>query len=146
MTDDIAVGTELPRSTVSGVSADHIAIMALVLQDSNPIHWDLSAVQAAGLGDREVNQGGSTLAYVLGLLVEWAGSRSAVRQISCRFTANVFAGDDVVVGGVVTGLSPVEGGRLATCEVWADRADGVRAISGTAEVHLAARPTATARS
>jgi acyl dehydratase len=130
----VEVGAELPRRTVAGVSADHIAIMALVLQDSNPIHWDLSAVQAAGLGDREVNQGGSTMAYVTGMLVDWAGSRSAVRQIACRFTANVFAGDDIVVGGTVTALEPVEGGELVTCDVWADRSDGTRAVTGTAQV------------
>lgn len=132
----VEVGAELPRRTVSGVSADHIAIMALVLQDPNPIHWDLDAVRAAGLGDREVNQGGATMAYVTGMLADWAGSRSAVRRITCRFTANVFAGDDVVTGGTVTALEAVEGGRLVTCDVWADRADGVRAVTGTAEVLL----------
>ena len=132
----VEVGAELPRRTVAGVSADHIAIMALVLQDSNPIHWDLDAVRAAGLGDREVNQGGSTMAYVTGMLADWAGSRSAVRRISCRFTANVLAGDDVVTGGTVTAVEPVDGGTLATCDVWADRSDGTRAITGTAEVLL----------
>jgi acyl dehydratase len=136
----VEVGDELPGRTVQHVSADHIAIMALVLQDSNPIHWDVAAVEAAGMGDREVNQGGSTMAYVTGMLADWAGSRSAVRRISCRFTANVFAGDDVVAGGTVTAVERVDGGRLVTCDVWADRADGVRAIGGTAEVLLVAEP------
>lgn len=132
----VAPGTELPRVVVRAVSVDHIAIMALVLRDSNPIHWDLAAVEAAGLGDREVNQGGSTLAYVQGMLVDWCGSRSAVRSMTSRFRSNVFAGGDVEVGGVVTAVTDVEGGRLAVCDVWADRADGVRAVSGTAEVFL----------
>jgi len=133
---DVAVGTQVPGRTVRAVAVDHIAVMALVLQDHNPIHWDVDAVRAAGLGDREVNQGGSTLAYIQGLLVDWAGSRSAVRSLAARFSANVFAGDDVHVGGEVTAVADVEGGRVATCTVWADRADGVRAINGTAEVFL----------
>jgi len=135
-TGDVAVGTELPGRTVHGVSVDHIAVMALVLQDSNPIHWDLDAVRSARLGDREVNQGGSTLAYVQAALVDWAGSRTAVRSLTARFSANVFAGDDVLVGGTVTAVTSVDGGLLASCDVWADRTDGVRAISGTAEVFL----------
>ncbi|MCW2583820.1 MAG: hypothetical protein JWQ53_2610 [Klenkia sp.] len=131
------VGTEIPPRTIRAVSVADIAIVALVLQDSNPIHWDLAAVQAAGLGDREVNQGGSTLAYVQGVLVDWAGSRSAVQTLTCRFRANVVAGDDVDVGGTVTGVTAVAGGVLARCDVWARRtADGVEALTGTAEVLL----------
>ncbi|MFE3060272.1 MaoC family dehydratase [Nocardia sp. NPDC059239] len=117
------------------MSADHIKIVALVLQDSNPIHFDLDAVARAGLGDREVNQGGATMAYVLDLLTEWAGTRSALQRVSCSFRANVFAGDDVVVSGEVTAVTEDGPGRLVDCDVWAD-VDGRRAIVGTATIAL----------
>jgi acyl dehydratase len=128
------VGDELPGLRVDDVSADHIKIMALILRDPNPIHFDLDAVSSAGLGDREVNQGGVTLGYVINMLAAWAGSRSAVRSMTCRFQANVFAGDRVDVGGTVLAVHP---DGSVDCEVWADRADGTRAVAGRATVALA---------
>ncbi|MFE3188456.1 MaoC family dehydratase [Nocardia sp. NPDC059240] len=134
-TDDIHVGTRLPERRITAISADHIKIVALVLQDSNPIHFDLDAIARAGLGDREINQGGATMAYVMDLLAEWAGTRSALRSISCSFRANVFTGDDVVVGGEVTAVTEEGSIRVIDCDVWADVA-GRRAIVGTATVAL----------
>jgi acyl dehydratase len=129
-----AVGDTVPPLRVDAVEADKIRIMALVLQDPNPIHFDLDAVRAAGLGDREVNQGGVTMAYVMNMLAAWTGSRATVRAVDCRFSANVFAGDAVDVGGTVTAVREVDGEHLVDCEVWADRGDGVRAVAGTATV------------
>jgi acyl dehydratase len=129
-----AVGDAVPPLRVEGVSADKIKIMALVLRDPNPIHFDLDAVRAAGLGDREVNQGGVTMAYVIDMLIAWTGSRSSVRAIDCRFSANVFAGDAVDVGGTVTAVREEQGMHLVECDVWADSGDGVRAVGGTATV------------
>jgi acyl dehydratase len=128
------VGDAVPGLRVDAVSADRIKIMALVLRDPNPIHFDLDAVRAAGLGDREVNQGGVTMAYVIDMLIAWTGSRAGFRSIDCRFSANVLAGDAVTVGGTVTAVREVDGEHLVNCEVWADRGDGVRAVAGTATV------------
>ncbi|SMC71521.1 MaoC family dehydratase [Lentzea albidocapillata] len=132
----IQVGTRLPEHRVVAVDAEHIRQVALILRDTNPIHFDVGAVSAAGLGDREINQGGTTMAYVLDLLTKWAGSREALRTISCSFRANVFRGDDVVVGGEVTAVTRRDDELLVECEVWAD-ANGRRAIKGTATVVLA---------
>lgn len=129
-----AIGDSVPEFRVSGVSAERMKIMALILRDPNPIHFDLDAVAAAGLGEREVNQGGLNLGYVLDALIAWAGRRDAIRAIECRFSANVFAGDDVVVSGRVTAVNPGADECLVECDVWADRGDGVRVISGRASV------------
>lgn len=134
MTTIPTVGDTVPPLRVDAVEADKIRIMALVLQDPNPIHFDLDAVRAAGLGDREVNQGGVTMSYVMTMLVAWAGSRAAVRTVDCRFSANVFAGDAVDIGGTVTAVRADAGEHLVDCDVWADRGDGVRAVAGTATV------------
>jgi hypothetical protein len=45
----------------------------------------------------------------------------------------------VTAGGVVTGVRSADGERLADCDVWLDRADGTRAIAGTATVALTER-------
>ncbi|WP_244975951.1 MaoC/PaaZ C-terminal domain-containing protein [Nocardia huaxiensis] len=135
LTREVRAGTPLPERRIDAVNPDHIRIVALVLRDSNPIHFDLGAVARAGLGDREVNQGGTTMAYVLDLLAEWAGTRSALRRIDCSFRANVFAGDDVLVGGEVTAVTEDGSGLLVDCDVWAE-VDGRRVIAGSATLAL----------
>lgn len=135
----ISPGASLPGLTVSAVRADDIKLIALILRDPNPIHFDLDAVAAAGLGDRPVNQGGSTMAYVMNMLSDWAGSRSAIRRITCSFRANVCAGDDVQVGGTITEVHETSEGAVVECDVWADVVGGSRAISGTASVLLTTR-------
>jgi acyl dehydratase len=129
-------GSSLPSLTITAVRADDIKVVALILRDPNPIHFDLDAIAAAGLGDRPVNQGGSTMAYVMNMLATWAGSRSAIRRINCSFRGIVFAGDDVQVGGTITAIRESDNGLLAECEVWADVVGGSRAITGTASVLL----------
>ena len=66
-------------------------------------------------------------------LAAWAGP-TALRSLTVRFTANVFDGDEVVAGGVVTAVAARRRRHLATCDVWLDRADGTRAVEGRAVV------------
>jgi acyl dehydratase len=131
-TGTVTVGTAIPPFRVNAVSGEHIRQMALILRDPNPIHFDLDAVATAGLGDREINQGGVTMAYILDMLTAWVGTGAQLARIKCRFRGNVRAGDEVVAGGVVTGVD----GNTAVCDVWADLADGTRVLDGTASVHI----------
>ncbi len=130
------VGTELPPRTITGVRDEDIRIVALVLRDPNPIHYDLKEVARLGLGDRAVNQGGATMAYIAGYLAELTGSRSAIKKLSCSFRGNVFAGDDVMLGATVTSVTDSEDGRLVGCDVWADVVGGKRAIIGSALIYV----------
>lgn len=129
-----AVGDEPRPLHVQEVREEDIWMMALILRDPNPIHFDPEAVVQAGLGDRAINQGGATMAYVMNFLTSWAGSQQALRQLDCAFRANVAVGDDVEVGGRVTAVEPAEDGHLVSLDVWADMPGGVRAIVGTASV------------
>lgn len=129
-----AVGDHLPALRVDTIDARDIMLMALVLRDPNPIHYDASAARAAGLGDVEVNQGGSTMAYVVDLLTRWTGSATNLRGIRCRFTANVPAGQSITARGTITAVTHDNDGALVNCDVWVERDDGVKAITGTATV------------
>ena len=132
---NVEVGTKIPPRVVERVDVAQMKTMAALLQDPNPIHWDTAATRALGMGDRTVNQGPINMAYLMNMLVAWAGNEPGrLRGITLRFMANVFDGDRVVAGGTVTGVRDVAGERLADCEVWLD-VDGVgRALSGTATV------------
>lgn len=134
----IAVGSAIPEWRPDGVTEEGMRTMALFLRDPNPIHFDTEVTAAAGLGPRAVNQGPSNVAYVMNMLVAWAGTPAAIRRLTVRFNANVFAGDEVVASGEVTGLDDGSDGPVATCDVRLTRADGTLLVSGTAEVLLSA--------
>jgi acyl dehydratase len=131
----VRVGDPVPEWRLASVSPERMGLLAAILRDPNPIHWDRAEVAKRGLGDRLINQGPINVAYVCNALAAWAGP-TALRSLTVRFTANVFDGDEVIAGGVVTGVEPDGDVTLATCDVWLDRGDGTRAVEGRAVVAI----------
>lgn len=128
------VGDALTDYVVESVDAEKMKTMALLLRDPNPIHWDVEAVRELGMGDRAVNQGPNNMAYLVGMLADYAGGFDRVRSLRVRFLSNVFAGDRLVAGGQVTGVD--DGTGEVSCDVWLRRdgnADDV-VMAGTATV------------
>jgi len=123
------VGTEIPvRVTV--IDAGRMKVFSLLTDDPNPIHWDREAVQALGLGDLLINQGGLNVGYVVNAVAEWAGGPDRIREVAVRFLGNVYEGEEVRAGGTVKALDD----GLATLDVWLERPDGSRAVGGTIRV------------
>ncbi|GLR68406.1 hypothetical protein GCM10010909_30870 [Acidocella aquatica] len=124
-----AVGQELPAFIIESVSAEAMKKWAVFLRDPNPIHLDVEVVKAKGLGSRVINQGPANVAYVMNmLLAAFPGGR--IEAMESKFVDNVYAGDQLQAGGIVTGVAD---GRV-NCDVWL-RADGQRlVISGTAAI------------
>jgi acyl dehydratase len=108
--------------------AQQMKLMAALLRDPNPIHFDVESVARLGLGDRVVTQGPMTVSFRAEMLTAWAGP-AALRSLRVRMLANVFAGDTVVCTGRVTA---VEDGDV-TVEVEAST-NGTPVVSGTAVV------------
>jgi acyl dehydratase len=133
----VTVGAAIPAWSMANVSPEPMKLYAALARDPTPIHWDHRALADKGLGDRVINQGPINLGYVINMLMAWTGPAS-LRELDARFTDNVFEGDAVVAGGVVTAIREDDGERVADCDVWLDRADGVRALHGTATVLLPA--------
>lgn len=139
----IAVGDPLPDYVVERVDAEKMKTMALLLRDPNPIHWDVETVRELGMGDRPVNQGPNNMAYLVGMLADFAGGYDRVTSVSVRFLSNVFAGDRLVGGGRVTAVR-AEGGTDDVgidLEIWLrrDGRDGRgddTVMSGTATVRI----------
>lgn len=127
------VGSAVPAWVVESVSAEKMKTMAALLDDSNPIHFDVEVLRALGMGDRPVNQGPSNLGYVQNMLMAWAGPRS-LRRLRLRFLANVHAGDRVVASGTVTAVRHEAGAILVDCDVQLTIEDAGTALTGTATV------------
>jgi acyl dehydratase len=129
------VGDRLPEWELEEVSAARMKVMAAVLRDPNPIHWDRTELVARGLPPRLINQGPINLGYVTNMLEAWAG-RGALRRLEARFTSNVLEGDRVRAGGLVSAVREDAGRLFADCEVWLDVDGRSRAVEGTATVEL----------
>ena len=119
----------LEPTTIASVSPEKMKILAAILRDPNVIHIDVELVKARGLGDKRINQGPINLGYVTNMLEANFGPGS-IRRLQVRFGSNVFEDDTVTAGGEITARSD----GTARCEVWLDRADGTRAVSGSAVV------------
>ncbi len=130
---EASVGQSLPEWRIESVSAEKMKLLAAILRDPNPIHWDPTEVAKRGLGHRVINQGPTNLGYITNMLMDWAGP-SCLRHLEVRFSSNVFDGDDVVASGTVISVREDNGERLADCDVWLERGDGSRAVEGRATV------------
>lgn len=129
-------GDEIPHDEVGPVSAEKMKTMSALMRDANPIHFDVEAVRTLGLGDRVINQGPLNQAYVVSMLTKWAGRDGSVRSIRLRYQGNVFAGDQLRAGGVVSDVRDHNEVVVADCEVYLDVIGRGTVLSGTATVSL----------
>ncbi len=126
-----AAGEALPPFVIESVSPATMRDWADFLADPNPIHLDVEAVKARGLGDRVINQGPANVAYLVNmLLAAFPGGR--IESIDARFLDNVYGGDTVVASGRVTA---VDGDRVA-CDISLDVEGRGTVNAGTATVRL----------
>lgn len=129
------VGDALPEFRFGPVDPDFMAAWAVILKDPNPIHLDVAAVKAMGLGTRRINQGPINLAYLINGVLR-AFPAGAIECVTSRFIGNVVEGDLVAVTGTVTSVESLPVGMLVSCDlVLSVEGRGV-AVTGTARVRL----------
>jgi acyl dehydratase len=111
---------------------DIVAVME-VMEDNNPIHVDAELVRELGLRG-PVNQGPANLAYVINMLIAWAGSPEAIRRLNVRFHAISCPGDRLEARGKVADVTQTIDGPIAHCEVELVRDGGELILEGIADV------------
>lgn len=125
----VSVGDALPPFVIDRISPEGMRDWSVFLADPNPIHLDVEAVRAKGLGDKRINQGPINVAYVINMLMA-AFPGGQIAAMDSRFLDNVYEGDRVTAAGTVT---VVDGARIS-CEFTLN-VDGRGAVnSGTATV------------
>lgn len=101
-----------------------------ILRDTNPIHLDVEAVKAMGLGARRINQGPANLAYLINaVLLSFPGAK--IERIENRFIGNVLEDDMIVVTGTVTKVDSLPNASSVTCEMILEVAGRGPAVTGT---------------
>lgn len=108
----ISIGDTLPDFVIPSVSPDAMREWSVFLADPNPIHLDVEAVKAQGLGDKRINQGPANVAYMMNLLMG-AFPGCTIESMDSRFLDNVYEGDRVTASGTVTA---VDGNRIS-CDI-----------------------------
>lgn len=123
----------IPSLVVPDVRMEDVVTIMEVMDDVNPIHVD--ADLAASLGLRgPVNQGPANLAYVMNMLIAWAGSPNAIKHVNVRFRSISCPGDRLIASGTVESIARTDDGLLATCSVELVRDGGEVILAGTADV------------
>ena len=124
---------ELPEWTLDRVDPASMKVLALLLADPNPLHYDLAAAQRAGFGER-VNQGPSNMAMLINMLrAAFPGGR--VTRLRVQLRGTVLAGQGVRACGRIVQREPDGDGESLTCEVHLEGPDGARVLTGEAVVH-----------
>jgi acyl dehydratase len=131
----LSVGTRIPDREVD-VRPESMRVFSMLTGDPNPIHWDVVAVRAQGLGDRPVNQGGLNAGYALAAVTAWAGSPAALREARFRFLGSVYGGDRVTAGGEISEVSADPAGVRVALRVWLRTEAGTDVVTGSAVVIL----------
>ncbi|WP_435741989.1 MaoC family dehydratase [Nocardioides sp. SYSU DS0663] len=135
-TSAVEVGAEIPPLELE-VDPERMKVMAALLSDPTPIHFDTRVLAELGMDERPVNQGPLNMGYLQTMLARWAGGRDRLLDFRVRFQGNVLAGDTVRATGRVAALRDDPRGQVATCDIALEVLGGDVVLSGTADVLLA---------
>lgn len=129
----LKVGDKLTPFVISPVTRESMREWAVFLHDPNPIHLDAEVVKAKGLGDREINQGPTNVAYIINMLQNnFPGG--VIESLDSRFLDNVYADDTAEAFGAVTEAVAAGNRVRVTCEIGLRVATRGDVISGTAVI------------
>ncbi|MDG2427691.1 MAG: MaoC/PaaZ C-terminal domain-containing protein [Acidimicrobiales bacterium] len=131
---NINVGDPIPTWSHGPVTAERMALMAAILRDPNPIHFE-PVTESNGETNSRINQGPLNVGYIANMLIDWTGPAS-IKRLKVRFVANVFEGDYVEASGVVTATNSDDGEEVAECDVKLIRSGGDLVLTGTATVRV----------
>jgi acyl dehydratase len=107
---------ELPSWRLDAVDPARMKILALLLADPNPLHFDPDAVIRLGVADRLVNQGPSNMAMLMNMLME-AMPAARIKHFRVRLLGSVLAGDVVEATGRVVSRQPEGESVRVRCEL-----------------------------
>ena len=116
---DWKVGEELRERVTPRIDRDQLQKYAEASGDHNPIHLSDEAAETAGLPG--VIAHGMLTVATMGLLFSPYLEHGYVKTFRSRFSGMVFLGDELRIGGRITGAEGTNDGRLYAFEVYARR-------------------------
>ncbi len=123
------VGVGLEERSLPPLDRDRLRRYAEASGDPNPIHLSDEAAERAGLPG--VIAHGMLTAATMGLLFSAYLEHGYVKELQTRFSGMVYPGDELTIGGRVSGREDSEDGCMYTFEVYASNGQST-VTSGTA--------------
>lgn len=123
------VGEKLEERTLPPITRPQLAEYADASGDHNPIHTEDEAAEEAGLPG--VIAHGMLTTATMGLLFSAYLEHGYVKELQTRFSGMVYPGDELTIGGRVSGREDSEDGCMYTFEVYASNGQST-VTSGTA--------------
>jgi acyl dehydratase len=124
---------ELPEWTLDRVDPEKMKLLALLLADPNPLHFDPVAAQRLGVADRPVNQGPSNMAMLANLL-RMAFPDGRLARLRVQLRGNVVADDKVRAHGRIRSTERSGNEEILHCEVSLEVAGRGTGATGDADV------------
>ncbi len=132
---DIEVGDEMPALTKPPITEVQLVKYAGASGDFNPIHTVHHYAEKAGLGG-VIAHGMLTMAFVGEHVTKWLGPEGTLKSLKVRFAAITRPDDIITVKGNVLAKRQSSGENLVDCEVWAEKDDGTKTVTGKATAAL----------
>ncbi|MDX9699602.1 MAG: MaoC/PaaZ C-terminal domain-containing protein [Rhodocyclaceae bacterium] len=129
------VGDALEPFRFGPINPQAMVVWSEILKDPNPIHLDVEAVKAMGLGIRRINQGPANLAYLVNGVLQ-SFPRARIEKIVNRFVGNVLEDDLIVVSGIMTEVEVLADGQRVACDMVLAVEGRGPAVSGTVQVFI----------
>ena len=127
--------TELPPWKLDQVDPARMKTLALLLADPNPIHLDPAAAKRLAGTDQAVNQGPSTMALGVNMLLAAVpGARLVSYRV--RLLGMVLAQDRVEGGGTIVDHEIVDGQERVRCQLHLEVPGRGRVLQGEAVLVL----------
>lgn len=135
--EDIAEGDELPP-LVKQPTTRQLVMWAGASGDYNPIHYDQDFARGRDLPGVIVQ--GQLAGNFLGQLVtDWMGDTGVLRKFGCSYKGMNYPGEVITCRGVVKKKYIDSGEYCVECNLWAEKADGEKTVTGKAVVTVPAR-------
>lgn len=128
---ELSPGDELEPRRVEDLRAEDMKLVAALLQDPYPPHFDPKRAEELDYPGL-LNQGPANLAYLLQPVVETLESPSDLRSFDVRFHDMLFEGQTVTATAEVTETRESDDGRLVTFDLALRDDDGDLAVGGSA--------------
>lgn len=101
---DIQVNQVLPAIRVP-ITVTSVMATALATRDYQPVHHDLERAQSLG-NETVFTNTHTTAGYLERLVLQWAGPTAFLKSLKLRLGVPNYAGDEIVLSGVVTATDP----------------------------------------
>jgi acyl dehydratase len=136
--EDLSPGDTLPAVTVDDVRGHDMKLIAALLEDPYPVHFDPKAAAEQGY-PALLNQGPVNLSYLLQPVLNACESPADLRGFDTRYESMVFAGETVEATATVTDKRIKDNEGLVEFELVLQKSDGETTVSGTATARMPRR-------